>query len=102
MNVTNPIRTMYAALAAAHAGHESGEAFTAVCDMIDMGCLSPEVLLEVVIGQTTISEALLDAADVADDAGVEMDMSEEADEIASACRKAAATIKGLHSACPSH
>jgi len=83
------IRRMFASLASAHAGLDAGEAFATVRDAIDMGTLAPEFMTRVVLGKTSLADALRDAADVTDEAGIELAMADETDGVAADLRAAA-------------
>ena len=94
--MTNPIRTMFHALALSNAGHPIGDAYATVRDCMDTGCLELDDMLRVVVGQRSLSEALRDAADVAEDA----DEGFDGNSLALSMRSAADAIDAIGSACP--
>ena len=100
----NPIRTMFAALAKAHAGNDSADAFDVVRDCLDQDRIDAEVMFSVIIGKTSLASALRDGADVqidmADGAGE--DMEQAAADLADSMRRAAEVIDGLGGVCPTH
>ena len=100
--MNNPIRTMFAALAKAHAGNPSSAAYDVVVDCIDMEMIPSEVMLQVIIGKESLAEALRDGAVVQIDMAVGCCAENEqaAKDLAVMMRRAAEVFDGLGVVCP--
>lgn len=95
--MTNPIQTMFAALAKTHAGSGAGLAYSLVVECMEMELIPIEVAAQIVIGQLKLADALRQAADVVADMSESCgdDVEHEALLLAGKMRSAALTFDSL-------
>jgi len=96
------VRRMYATLSV-RGPARTRAAFCTVVDMIDMGTLTPEVVADVILGKTTIAQAVRDVAEVMADGAADCDDAEIAadmERVAADCRAASDALNPMGAVSP--